>query len=135
MMTRCLRLSLRSRTPSAVGTASAMISSAVTTTPAVAASPPALFSLPPPTASAFTTTLSSATFVFTARTIDHSDIRRQVTLAVNLSLENPYFNTNLTVYGLCFRDRIIDVGAKRVQGNPAFLVLFGAGHICPRQTA
>src|SRR5258706_14211365 len=109
-----------------------MVSAAVRASPTNSTAP-ALIPLPASAASALST-LSSA-FVFTGRTIDHSNIRRQVTLAVNLSLENPHFNTNLTVDGLRFRNRIIDVGAKRVQRNPAFLVLFGTGHICPRQTA
>ena len=65
----------------------------------------------------------------------NTNIRRQVTLTVDLTFEDPYFDTDLTVHGLCFRDRIIDIRTKCMQRDPAFFILFRTGHISTCQPA
>src|SRR5688500_5390842 len=55
------------------------------------------------------TTLATLTLTLVARC---TNVRRKVTLTIDLTFEDPYFDTDLSIHSLRFRDRIIDICTK-----------------------
>ncbi len=60
-------------------------------------------------------------------------IGRKVAFAKHFSFADPNLDTDFAVNGLRFSERIIDIGAERMQWGTSFFVFFGARHFSAAQ--